>query len=289
MATYPPFINAVRLTTSAVTVNVAGQPGDDLGGYRIAGYKGASPNWVLSGVYVIPAGTIIPASGVKKITPTFAGGQPAVFGIAAPDANPNAATGLGNLVQVFAASLTVSKGPFIAVSPAYIGQDISTSGTNYAGLIGTGSTANYSTFTWSRITGTIPNELTNTGQTLTISEPPEDPPDDPEDPPADEPTALVAAVSAFLGQTGNTVLETQIASHVDVIAALAKSYTRGNGFTDGEPDETITKVIVSATARLVANPEQTETQVGTVVLRSYFTGFSVIERLVLNEYRGVAS
>jgi hypothetical protein len=285
MTTYPPFVNGVRYATSTtLTVNVAGQPGDDLGGQRLVGYKGSSPNWVLTGVYVIPAGTIVPASGVKKISPTWSGGVPAVVGIAAPDANPNAATGLGNLVQLFAASLTVSEGPFVGVTPTYIGSDISTSGTNYAALVGTGSTANYSTFTWSRVSGSLPVDLPNAGQTLTISEPPVDPDPDPE-----PPSELVAAVSAFLGQTGNTVLETQIASHVDVIAALAKSYTRGNGFTDGVPDETITKVIVSATARLVANPEQTETQVGTVVLRSYFTGFSVIERLVLNEYRGVAA
>jgi hypothetical protein len=287
MATYPPFVNGVRISSTAPTVkvNVAGQPGDDLAGYRIAGYKGASPNWVLAGVYVIPSGTIIPASGVKTISPTFSAGSPAVIGIAAPNVDPNSTAGLGNLVQMFAASLTVSEGPFVGVTPTYIGSDVSSTGTSYAALAGTGSTADYSTFAWTKVTGQMPADLPNAGQTLTISDPPADP-EDPEDP--DEASPLAAAVLAFLGQTGNTVLQPQVEEHVSVIREMAKSYTRGNGFTDDVPVTPIGKVIVSAAARLVANPEQMEATIGTVTMRSYFTGWSLAERFVLNGYRSVA-
>ena len=43
---------------------------------------------------------------------------------------------------------------------------------------------------------------------------------------------------------------------VPIVTVLAKSYTRGQGFTNSEPNEDIAAVIVTASARLAANGEQ---------------------------------
>jgi hypothetical protein len=69
---------------------------------------------------------------------------------------------------------------------------------------------------------------------------------------------------------------------------MARAYTRGEGFTDGDdgdPNGDIAAVIVTAAARLVANPEQLASDVGTVSTRNGFSGFTLTEQIVLNRYR----
>lgn len=76
--------------------------------------------------------------------------------------------------------------------------------------------------------------------------------------------------------------------HVGVITHFARLYTRGNGFTVAGVREEIAAVIMAAAARLVSNPEQLDITVGSTRRASGFKGWSLAERTVLNEYRGVA-
>ena len=92
-------------------------------------------------------------------------------------------------------------------------------------------------------------------------------------------------VAAFLGQDGDTALVALAEQHVSIVTALARSYTRGKGFTAGEPAEDVAAVIVTATARLMANPEQLGYQRGSVSLAGGSTGWSLAETFVLNRYR----
>ncbi|BCP05634.1 hypothetical protein [Mycobacterium paraintracellulare] len=92
-------------------------------------------------------------------------------------------------------------------------------------------------------------------------------------------------VADFLGGGGDTNLVALAGQHAAVITALASGYTRGEGFTDGVPKDDIAAVIVTATARLVANPQQLGTDVGNVSIRGGFQGFNLAELFVLNRYR----
>lgn len=103
------------------------------------------------------------------------------------------------------------------------------------------------------------------------------------------PAELVARVTAFLGQTGNPSFAPQATEHVTVVAQMAMDYTRGRGFTSGEPSPSLQSVIVSASARLLANPEQLQYQVGSVAIRDAFDGWSPLEKTLLNQYRRTAS
>lgn len=92
-------------------------------------------------------------------------------------------------------------------------------------------------------------------------------------------------VADFLGQGDDSALVTLAGKHVDVVTQLARSYTRDGGFTGGVPNDDIAAVITTAAARLVANPEQLSTTIGTVSVRGGFSGWTLTERLVLNRYR----
>lgn len=92
-------------------------------------------------------------------------------------------------------------------------------------------------------------------------------------------------VANFLGQGDDASLVTLAGNHASVVTNLARAYTRDGGFTDGVPNDEIAAVITAAAARLVANPEQLSTAVGTVSVRNGFSGWTLTERLVLNRYR----
>lgn len=94
-----------------------------------------------------------------------------------------------------------------------------------------------------------------------------------------------ADVAAFLGQSGDTALVALAAEHVQVVTALARAYTRGQGFVGDVPADDVAAVITTASARLVANPEQLERGVGQVQHRGGFVGWSLAETFVLNRYR----
>ena len=93
-------------------------------------------------------------------------------------------------------------------------------------------------------------------------------------------------VADFLGASGDLYLVEMAGQSGAVVTAMVNGYTRGKGFTP-YPDERLTAVIVSATARLVSNPEQELNAVGSVQVRSSFQGFTLAERAILNNYRTV--
>ncbi len=73
---------------------------------------------------------------------------------------------------------------------------------------------------------------------------------------------------------------------------MANPYTRGVGFTSGVPNADISAVILTAAARLVANPRQLalDETVGpdTVSFHGGFTGWTSSELYCLNRYRVTA-
>jgi hypothetical protein len=95
-------------------------------------------------------------------------------------------------------------------------------------------------------------------------------------------------VADFLGIPDDARLVAVAEVHVGVITHFARVYTRGNGFyVDGVVPE-LASVVLAATGRLVANPEQIDITVGTVRRAGSFKGWSLAEQRVLNEYRGVS-
>lgn len=92
-------------------------------------------------------------------------------------------------------------------------------------------------------------------------------------------------VADFLGCGDDDSLVALASEHAGIVTALARSYTRGRGFVGAEPAEDVAAVIVTATARLVANPEQIATDYGSVALRGGWQGWNLAEQIVLNRYR----
>ena len=92
-------------------------------------------------------------------------------------------------------------------------------------------------------------------------------------------------VADFLGQGDDTELVALAGQSVTIITAMARAYTRGNGFSGvGAPEDDLAAVITTATARLVANPEQLRVTVGGVQMDG-FQGWTLAELFVLNRYR----
>lgn len=96
-------------------------------------------------------------------------------------------------------------------------------------------------------------------------------------------------VADFLGQGDDTQLVALSGEHAVIITAMVQAYTRGNGFYGGLPGDDLAAVITTATARLVANPEQLRHTVGGVQFNEGFRGFTLAETFVLNRYRKKAS
>lgn len=95
-------------------------------------------------------------------------------------------------------------------------------------------------------------------------------------------------VADFLGGGGDANLVTLAGSHAQVVTQMCRAYTRDVGFVAGVPNDEIASVIVTAAARLVANPQQIANDVGGVSMRGGFSGFNLAERMVLNRYRKLA-
>lgn len=98
-------------------------------------------------------------------------------------------------------------------------------------------------------------------------------------------TVTAQDVADFLGQGDNEELVALAGEHLVIITAMARAYTRSGGFYAGEPNEEIGAVITTATARLLANPEQIDYSVGGTRLGRGFQGWSLAETFVLNRYR----
>ncbi|MFV0430321.1 MAG: hypothetical protein ACK5KO_12960 [Arachnia sp.] len=80
---------------------------------------------------------------------------------------------------------------------------------------------------------------------------------------------------------------TQATSHTKAVLGFVRAYTRGNGFTAGEPNDELATVVVTAAARTMANPEAVQAQADGPFTRSYFrwNGFNLMEQAVLHQYR----
>lgn len=100
---------------------------------------------------------------------------------------------------------------------------------------------------------------------------------------------LAPAVLAFAGLPADseTVAEL-VEQHLPIVTAQVRSYTRGRGFTEaGDADANLRAVIVSATARSVANP----TGSGTLRLGNathnpgIYAGWTLPELAILHGYR----
>lgn len=93
-------------------------------------------------------------------------------------------------------------------------------------------------------------------------------------------------LSAFTGRELNGDQATAV---IQVVTALAGAYTRGRGFTAGEPNKDVRAVILSASARLIADPSQlvSDEQMGPfkISYRAGFEGWSTAELAVLNRHR----
>lgn len=96
-------------------------------------------------------------------------------------------------------------------------------------------------------------------------------------------------VADFLGAGNDPALVALAGQHVTVVTAMCRAYVRGNGFDGAEPAADLAAVITAAAARLVANPEQIDTQAGSTSVRGGFRGWSLAELFVLDAYRGRAS
>jgi hypothetical protein len=103
-----------------------------------------------------------------------------------------------------------------------------------------------------------------------------------------ETDAIALKVVAFLGASDDEALLDLAVEHVPVVLGLAQGYTRMRGFSGDLPVPAIEKVIISATARLLANPEQTDSKIGTAAVWRGFSDWNPLERMVLNQYRQTA-
>ena len=101
-------------------------------------------------------------------------------------------------------------------------------------------------------------------------------------------------VAAYLGRETDTKLVTLADIHGNIVTEYVRGYTRGRGFGDygtGDPNRALLAVIVSATARLAANPEQvTAYTAGDYSERpAILAGWTIPELGVLRRHRVVAA
>ncbi|EXF24271.1 hypothetical protein BG28_06615 [Nesterenkonia sp. AN1] len=98
-------------------------------------------------------------------------------------------------------------------------------------------------------------------------------------------TPTGADVAAFLGLSDDPTVVALAGEHLPIIKAMARAYTRGAGFIGHDVSEDIAAVITTATARLVANPEQLHYAAGSARISGAFNGWTLPETFVLNRYR----
>ncbi len=74
------------------------------------------------------------------------------------------------------------------------------------------------------------------------------------------PSALTPTdVAAFLGRPVDPSTPDEVTAHLETVTAMVRADTRGRGLsTAGEPADDLAGVILTATVRMLANPEQVE-------------------------------
>lgn len=100
---------------------------------------------------------------------------------------------------------------------------------------------------------------------------------------------MVAAqdVADFAGRSTDATFVAAAGESLSIVTAMVSAYTRGQGFTDGEPADDLAAVITTATARLADNPMlEVSEGVGEWNARhTPLTGFTLAELFILNRYR----
>lgn len=99
---------------------------------------------------------------------------------------------------------------------------------------------------------------------------------------------LAGRVAAHIGRPGDVDTIEQARAHVPIVTAFCHGYTRGNGFdVESDPAADVAAVIVAATARLTANPEQVAMYSAADYSErpAVFTGWTIAEQGVLHRYR----
>lgn len=292
------FLNEVRLATTASgtsTIELAGDPATSLVGYRVSAYR------VLSGALTYistitladvpssfgdpPYYAVVRQNGTWLRQGGYVWSQvPVAIALHAPGSSATDPSGLIEFLQFGAGAYTAPVGgPAAGLTPTIVNLTQPAAPGTFI-RVGSGTPVK-TNFTWAT-SSTSSYGSPNPGQTLIV------PPvvGNPDPPLQGVPTALGERVQGFLtGRYDDYGLAVLCSEAAKLVTTMARRYTRTNGFLAGVPEEEIENVIVSATARLVANPEQTESQVGTVALRSHFTGWSPIEELILGSYRGRAA
>lgn len=111
-------------------------------------------------------------------------------------------------------------------------------------------------------------------------------------PPAETPLTGAQVASFMARETDIRLIALCDTVYLPQVRALAAGYTRGAGFTfppNGPPTENysdIQFVITAVIARLASNPAQFEREGADGYLnRGSFSGFTFLERLILDAYR----
>ncbi|WP_067852158.1 hypothetical protein [Mycolicibacterium wolinskyi] len=102
------------------------------------------------------------------------------------------------------------------------------------------------------------------------------------------PTPTSTDLAAY---TSTTVTADQATAVIGVVKAMVSAHTRGVGFTADEPNDELSAVILSASARLLANTSGVvREQMGGLEVQygSAAFGFTLPELGVLNRYRKMA-
>lgn len=96
--------------------------------------------------------------------------------------------------------------------------------------------------------------------------------------------ATAQSVADFLGRGDDPTVVALAGETLPIITAMARSYCRGNGWLPVLAED-LDAVLVTATARMMANPDQLDHTVGETRVRGGFSGWSLAETFVLNAYR----
>lgn len=95
-------------------------------------------------------------------------------------------------------------------------------------------------------------------------------------------------IARYLGRSEDPQTLALAEEHVGIVTVFVKAYTRGHGFyPNGDVNEDLQAVIVSATARYLVNPQQNaREQIGVQsITYAKLEGFTLAEQAVLHLYR----
>lgn len=143
-----------------------------------------------------------------------------------------------------------------------------------------------------RVSATDATTTTDPSPVVTVTTLPEDGPPDPEpgDMPADLEAltiALAPVLAAYLGRPGDPSTVALATAQLPVVVEFVRQYTRSREWTGYTPPYPLRSVIVSATARLVSNPDQVSQYAAADYSErpAVLNGYTLAELGVLRRYR----